>query len=171
MLPPITLSSPLPATDLKFAAMQASEGLSQLGEMQLQLFSPKPDLKPEDVLGKPVCVHVALRDGAQRHFSGYVTRFGLGEHHGRHYGYRATVRPWLWFLTRTADCRIFQDLSVPDIVKAVFQDHGVANFQFKLFRSYPKRVYCVQYRESDYQFVARLLELRGHLLVLRAQRG
>jgi len=158
---PITLKSPLPAKDLMFESMTASAGLSMLGEMQLGLVSEKPDLKPEDLLGKPMTVSVALRDDKQRHFHGYVTRFGIGAHRGRYFGYQASVRPWLWFLTRTADCRIFQEQSVPDIVKKVFEDHGNASFEFKLFRSYRKWVYCVQYRETDYNFIARLLEHEG----------
>jgi type VI secretion system secreted protein VgrG len=158
---PITLTSPLPAADLQFESMTASAGLSLLGEIQLTLTSLKPDLKPEDLLGKAVTVHVALRDDEKRHFNGYVTRFAIGAHRGRHFGYQATVRPWLWFLTRTSDCRIFQELSVPDIVKKVFEDHSIANFEFKLFRSYRKWTYCVQYRESDFNFVARLLEHEG----------
>jgi type VI secretion system secreted protein VgrG len=158
---PITLKSALPAKDLMFESMTMSSGLSMLGEMELGLVSEKPDLKAEDLLGKPVTVTLQLREGAKRHFHGYVTRFGIGLHRGRYFGYQASVRPWLWFLTRTADCRIFQDLSVPDIVKKVFEDHGNANFEFKLFRSYRKWVYCVQYRESDYNFIARLLEHEG----------
>ncbi|MDN3920023.1 type VI secretion system Vgr family protein [Roseateles violae] len=161
MPPPIAIATPLPPEDLLFESMTASAGLSMLGEMQLRLLSPKPDLKPEDLLGKPVTVTVQLRDGAKRHFHGYVTRFGLGPHQGRYFAYHASVYPWLWFLTRTVDCRIFQEQSVPDIVKKVFEDHGVASFEFKLFRSYRKWVYCVQYRESDYNFVARLLEHEG----------
>jgi type VI secretion system secreted protein VgrG len=158
---PITLKSPLPAKDLMFESMTASDGLSMLGEMQLGLVSEKADLKPQDLLGKPMTVSVALADDKKRHFHGYVTRFGIGAHRGRYFGYQASVRPWLWFLTRTADCRIFQELSVPDIVKKVFEDHGTANFEFKLFRSYRKWVYCVQYRETDYNFIARLLEHEG----------
>jgi type VI secretion system secreted protein VgrG len=158
---PITLKSPLPAADLMFESMSASAGLSTLGEMELGLVSAKPDLKAEDLLGKPVTVSVALANDGKRYFHGYVTRFGIGAHRGRYFGYQASVRPWLWFLTRTADCRIFQDLSVPDIVKAVFHDHPTANFEFKLFRSYRKWVYCVQYRETDYNFIARLLEHEG----------
>jgi type VI secretion system secreted protein VgrG len=158
---PITLKSPLPAKDLMFESMTASDGLSMLGEMQLGLVSEKADLKPQDLLGKPITVSVALADDKKRHFHGYVTRFGIGAHRGRYFGYQASVRPWLWFLTRTADCRIFQELSVPDIVKKVFEDHGTANFEFKLFRSYRKWVYCVQYRETDYNFIARLLEHEG----------
>jgi type VI secretion system secreted protein VgrG len=158
---PVTFTCPLPADSLLFAAMTASAGLSELGETQLTLLSPKPDLKPEDLLGKPVTVKVQLRDDSKRFFHGYVSRFGMGAHQGQYFTYHATVHPWLWFLSRTADCRIFQELSVPDIVKKVFEDHGVAHFEFKLFRSYRKWVYCVQYRESDYHFVARLLEHEG----------
>jgi type VI secretion system secreted protein VgrG len=161
MPPPITFKSPLPADDLLFESMNLTAGLSTLGEMQLRLLSKKPDLKPEDLLGKAVTVAVQQRDSAKRHFNGFVTRFGTGARRGSYFAYDATVRPWLWFLTRTADCRIFQEMSVPDIVKKVFEDHGVANFQFKLFRSYRQWVYCVQYRESDFNFVARLLEHEG----------
>ena len=162
---PITLKSPLPAKDLLFESMTASAGLSMLGEMQLGLLSAKSDLKPEDLLGKPMTVTVQLRDDAKRHFHGYVTRFAVvaspGLRRGRYFGYQASVRPWLWFLTRTSDCRIFQEQTVPDIVKKVFEDHANANFEFKLFRTYRKWVYCVQYRESDYNFIARLLEHEG----------
>jgi type VI secretion system secreted protein VgrG len=161
MPPPITLTSPLPAGDLLFESMTSSAGLSMLGETRLNLLSSKPDLKPEDLLGKPVTVTMLLRDDGKRYLNGYVTRFGIGAHRGRYYSYQAVVSPWLWFLTRTADCRIFQDLSVPDIVKKVFEDSGVSSFEFKLFRTYRKWVYCVQYRESDYNFVARLLEHEG----------
>lgn len=157
----ITLTSPLPPEDLLFESMRCTEGLSMLGEMQLALVSAKPDLKPQDLLGKTMGVTVQLRDDAKRHFHGHVTRFSIGARSGRYYGYQASVRPWLWFLTRTTDCRIFQDLSVPDIVKKVFEDHAGASFKFNLFRSYRKWVYCVQYRESDYNFVARLLEHEG----------
>src|SRR5438105_4786695 len=136
MPPPITISSPLPADDLLFGSMTASAGLSTLGDMRINLLSQKPDIKPEDLLGKPVTVKVQLRDDVKRFFHGYVTRFGIGVRRGKYFAYQAIVNPWLWFLTRTADCRIFQEQSVPDIVKKVFEDHGIANFEFKLFRSY-----------------------------------
>jgi len=157
----ITLTTPLPPADLIFESMAASAGLSMLGEFELSLLSPSATIKPEDLLGKSITVHAELPDDTKRHFNGYVTRFAIGAHRGRHYGYQATVRPWLWFLTRTSDCRIFQEMSVPDIVKKVFEDHSVANFEFKLFRSYRKWTYCVQYRETDFNFIARLLEHEG----------
>ena len=161
MPPPITLTSPLPANDLMFESMNHSAGLSMLGETQLGLLSEKSDLNALDLLGQSVTVNVSLRDEGKRHFNGIVSRFGSGTQRGRYFAYQATLRPWLWFLTRTTDCRIFQDMTVPDIVKKVFDDHPVANFEFRLFRSYRPWVYCVQYRESDYNFVARLLEHEG----------
>jgi len=159
---PITLASPLPAADLFLDALQVSEGLSQLGGMQLSLLSEKSDLKPADLLGKPVTLTMHLLDDSKRYFHGYITRFGIGTPRGRYFSYQADVRPWLWFLQRTSDCRIFQEMTVPDIVKKVFDDHaGLAQVKLKLFRTYRPWTYCVQYRESDFQFVTRLLEREG----------
>jgi type VI secretion system secreted protein VgrG len=158
---PVVFTCPLPAADLRFESMSASSGLSALGEMQLNLISQKPDLKPEDLLGKTATVAVLMPDESTRYFHGYVTRFGIGAYRGHHFGYQATIRPWLWFLSRTSDCRIYQDLTVPEIVTKVFEDHSVSNFEFKTFRSYRKWTYCVQYRETDFNFIARLLEHEG----------
>ncbi|MCG3188296.1 MAG: hypothetical protein LKCHEGNO_00268 [Burkholderiaceae bacterium] len=160
---PFTLTTPLPAADLRFESMSHSSGLSVLEETQLNLVSEKADIDPDKLLGQTVGLAVLLRDaGAKRHFSGYITRFGIGRHQGKYFGYHAVVRPWLWFLTRTTDCRIFQDQSVPEIVEAVFKDHAaIAQYELKLVRSYRKRVYCVQYRETDFAFVARLMEDEG----------
>ena len=158
---PIHIKSPLPADELIFASMAMQEGISVLGEMQLELLSPKADLKPDDLLGEPLTVSVELPGDKKRHFNGHITRFAIGRHRGRHFGYQATVRPWLWILTRTSDCRIFMDKTVRQIVEAVFADHPSANFKFNLFRTYHPWTYCVQYRETDYNFVARLLEQEG----------
>ena len=159
---PFSLTTPLPEADLRFDSMQHSAGVSMLEETQLFLLSEKSDIAPEKLLGQAVDVVLALRDGEKRHICGYVTRFGLGRHQGRYFGYLAEVRPWLWFLTRTSDCRIFQEMTVPDIIKKVFADYGdVAVHEFKLSRSYRKRDYCVQYRETDFNFVARLMEDEG----------
>lgn len=158
---PISLTSPLPAEDLRFASISMTQGLSTLGEARLNMVSRKESLQPGDLLGQPVTVTMELRDDAKRYLHGYVTRFSQTGHRGSDYTYQAIVRPWLWFLKQTFDCRIFQEMTVPDIVKKVFDDHSVANFELKLFRSYRKWTYCVQYRESDFDFVARLLEHEG----------
>ncbi|HET7868563.1 MAG TPA: type VI secretion system tip protein VgrG, partial [Burkholderiaceae bacterium] len=157
--PQFTLTSPLDE-DLRFHAMEHSAELSKLGSTLLTLLSPRADLAPEDLLGQALTVTARLREG-QRFFHGYVTRFGLVGQEGRYFKYQARLCPWPWFLTRTSDCRIFQDQSVPDIVKTVFQDHAVADFEFRLTRPYRSRTYCVQYRETDLEFVARLLGDEG----------
>jgi type VI secretion system secreted protein VgrG len=99
--------------------------------------------------------------GGTRYFNGHVTRFAQGDTLGRYYEYRMTVRAWLWFLTRTADCRIFQEKTVPDIIKEVFADHSMAVFDDGLNGTYAQREYCVQYRETDFDFVSRLMEEEG----------
>ncbi|MBK9136411.1 MAG: type VI secretion system tip protein VgrG [Betaproteobacteria bacterium] len=160
---PFNFTCPLPADDLRFESMTATQALSALEAIEVTLVSSKPDIAAEKLLGEPAGVTVALREGGKRFFNGIVARFAVGKgSRGRHYRYHATLRPWLWFLTRTSDCRIFQDMTVPEIVEKVFGDHGaIANFEFKLFGSYRKRTYCVQYRESDFQFIARLMEEEG----------
>jgi type VI secretion system secreted protein VgrG len=159
---PFTLTTPLPAGDLVFASISHNSRLSTLEQAELALTSNRADIDPNKLLGKPMSLAIELRGGTKRHVHGYVTRFGAGMHKGRQFGWQATLRPWLWFLTRTNDCRIFQDMTAPEIVEAVFKDHAaIADYELKLVKSYRKRVYCVQYRESDFNFVARLMEDEG----------
>src|SRR5260370_34637945 len=68
---------------------------------------------------------------------------------------------WLWFLKRTADCRIFQNKNVPDIIQKIFGDLGFQDFKLRLYGTFAPRDYCVQYRESDFNFVSRLMEEEG----------
>ncbi len=158
----LTFHSPLPPDQLFVESASIDEGLSILGTVEVRLLSPRHDVMASDLLGKPVGLKLEDVDGHKRWFHGHVTRFGHGAARGRYHAYHAEIRPWPWFLTRTADCRIFQGLSVPDIVKQVCNDHpGVAQLKFKLFRSYRKWDYCVQYRETDFQFISRLLEHEG----------
>ncbi|HEY4958052.1 MAG TPA: type VI secretion system tip protein TssI/VgrG [Caldimonas sp.] len=149
------------ASDLLLESFSCSEALSTLTEITTSLLSPRSDLDADKILGKPVTIEIELRNNAKRHFNGFVSRFALTGASGKFFRYQAIVRPWFWFLTRTTDCRIFQDMKVPDIVKTVFDDHPIAVHDFKLFRDYPKWDYCVQYRESDFNFVSRLLEYEG----------
>src|SRR5437867_2580456 len=155
------ITTPLGADVLLFHGMHAREELGRIGEFQLDLLSAKGDINLDDILGKNVTVKLALLDDKTRYFNGYVTRFSQNGKYGRYHRYHAVVRPWLWFLTRTADCRIFQDITVPDIVKKVFGDHDTADFKFDLTATYRKWTYCVQYRETDFNFISRLMEEEG----------
>jgi type VI secretion system secreted protein VgrG len=149
----IELTTPLGPNVLLFRAMHGREELGRLSEFELSALSTRGDINPGDLLAKNVTVSVALVTGGHRYFNGYVTRFAQGGMFGRYHEYRLTVRPWLWFLTRTADCRIFQEKTAPEIIKAVFEDG--------LTGRYAKREYCVQYRETDFNFVSRLMEEEG----------
>src|SRR6185369_5373564 len=153
--------TPLGGDVLLFHSMHAREELGRVGEAQIDLLSTKSDINLDDILGKNVTVKLALGTDGTRYFNGFVTRFSQSGMLGRYYRYFAVVRPWLWFLSRTADCKIFQDMTVPDIVKAVFADHPTADFKLQLTSTYHKWTYCVQYRETDLNFVSRLLEHEG----------
>jgi type VI secretion system secreted protein VgrG len=163
--------TPLGEDVLLFHGMSAQEEMSRPFLYQLDLLSPKKDVPVNDILGKKVTIKLGLPDDQTRYFSGHVTRFSQGGQYGRYYRYYATVRPWLWFLTRTADCRIFQDMKVPEIIKKVFEEQGANDFKMELTGSYRKWNYCVQYRETDFNFVSRLMEHEGITYYFRHTEG
>jgi len=157
--------------------MSANENLSQLFEYELELLSEDGEIKHESLLAKNITVTLENDDGSKRYFNGYISRFAYAETADRYYLYRATLRPWLWFLSLTADCRIFQNKKIPDIIQQVFRDNGFSDFELSLSGTYREWEYCVQYRETDLSFVTRLMEQEGiyyyfkhnkdkHLLVL-----
>jgi type VI secretion system secreted protein VgrG len=153
--------TPLGEDVLLFLRMDAREEMSRLFEYDIALLSERGDIAARSLLGKNVTVRLEQHDESIRHFNGYVTRFRQSGIQGRYHAYHATVRPWLWFLTRTADCRIFQDKTVPEIVAEVFAGHDMADVRLELTETYRKRTYCVQYRETDFDFVSRLMEQEG----------
>ena len=156
----VSLQSPL-GEDLLFRSLHATEALGRLASYDLQLLSPRADIDLDEILGQNVTLTLVLEDDRSRHVNGYVTRFSQGGRSGRFTCYSATVRPWLWFLARTSDCRIFQEMTVPQILEQVFADHAVAEVRTDLIGRYRTRSYCVQYRESDFDFISRLMEEEG----------
>jgi type VI secretion system secreted protein VgrG len=159
----IEITTPLGADVLLFHGMHAEEELSRLSEYQVDLLAKEDAVVEFDkVLGQNVTVKLELPSEETRFFNGFVTRIGQGGRYGRYNRVFATVRPWTWFLTRTSDCRIFQNQTVPDIIKKVFQDHaGYADVKWDLTGTYRKWTYCVQYRETDFNFISRLMEHEG----------
>jgi type VI secretion system secreted protein VgrG len=155
--------SGLEETDLIFRRMQGIEELGRLPEYRIELHrsSKKAPVPPVDVLGKPACVHLRLPDDSLRYIHALVTRFERGGAVGAYDVYHVEMRPWLWTLTLGADCRIFQEKSVKDIIKAVFTEYQGTVDDSKLEATYRTRPYTVQYRESDFEFVARLMEEEG----------
>ena len=148
------------APSLHFKSMSALEEVSRLFELRVVAVSDDNDVGADDVLGKPAAVSIEVADGQLRWFHGVVAAFGIDGVEGRRYSYRLVLRPWLWLLTRSADLRIFQEMSALEIVKQVFGDY-TGNFVDETTGSYGTRTYCVQYRETDFDFVSRLMEEEG----------
>ncbi|NJD08646.1 MAG: type VI secretion system tip protein VgrG [Methylococcaceae bacterium] len=164
------LTTPLGPNTLLFYRMEAAEALGELFEYRIDALSADESIRPEQMLGQPVTVSMELPQGRYRYFNGFVSSFGYQgavDHLAR---YQLIVRPWLWFLSRNSDCRIFQNQTVPTIVKEVFRGHGKLHFEERLSETYLPREYCVQYRESDYQFVSRLLQDEGIYYFFRHDR-
>src|SRR5256885_1401981 len=163
--------TPLGRDVLIATRMTGQEELGRLPQFQLEFTSPKGDIKPIDILGKNISWALELPQNKVRYFNGFVTHFAeAGEAtaefekagKGKAYVYHATVQPWLWFLTRRSNCRIFQNKTVLEIIKEVFDEYQFADFDKVQLRSdYPKREFNVQYRETDFNFVCRLLEQEG----------
>jgi type VI secretion system secreted protein VgrG len=157
----ITLSTWLPDETLLLEHAHLREDLGRPFEFQLDLLSETFDVDIADALNKPMVISVDLPAGGTRYFNGLVTQFTLAEQHGEYRRYHATLRPWLWLLSRTANSKIFQSVAVPDVVKAVFRARGFSDFEDRLSGSYRTWDYLVQYRESDLNFVNRIMEQEG----------
>src|SRR6266566_3751202 len=121
----------------------------------------KRPMRIDTVLGEDVLLLEAFAGGAKRVLHGLVSRFVQLGRADELASYRAEFVPWLWFLSLSNDCKIFQNLSVLEIVEQVFKAQGFSDFQMKCTKSYAKREFCVQYRESHLSFVSRLIEEEG----------
>ncbi len=148
------------APALRFKSMSALEEVSRLFEFQVIAVCDDMGIAADDLLGTNVAVSLEVADDTKRWFHGVVAGFGIDGVEGRLFSYRLTVRPWAWLMTRSANVRIFQQMSTPDIVKQVFGEY-TGTFVDQLTGSYAPREYCVQYRETDFNFVCRLLEEEG----------
>jgi type VI secretion system secreted protein VgrG len=170
---PATIDTPL-GSDVRFHSMGGIEGLSRAFVYEVDVVSDRSDIGASELLGESVTVHLSVGDdeGDVRHWNGRVTGFEyLDTSDDGDSRYRLTVRPWLWQLTRSADCRIFQQKSIPEIVTQVFEERGFSDYERVLFEDYEQREYVVQYRETDFQFVSRLLERAGIYYFFRHEDG
>ncbi|MCD4721618.1 MAG: type VI secretion system tip protein VgrG [Desulfobacula sp.] len=159
----ISVGTPLGEDELILAGFTGDEDLSSLFSFELELFSENNSIDFQEIIGRNITISITLSDEEKRYFNGIVSRFsqGTGKQEAELSSYTATMVPWLWLLTKTADSRIFQELSVPDIVEQIFGEHGFSDFSFRLLGSYPPLEYAVQYRETDFNFISRLFEAEG----------
>lgn len=158
---PARITTPLGDNELLVRNYYGEEGISELFRYDLELYSENPALSFSSIVGQSVSLQIELSNGDFQQINGLVTRFTQAGRDDRFITYFAEVRPWLWMLTLSADCRIFQNKTSLDIVKQVFQDKGFSDFSDKTTATLQPREYCVQYRETAFAFVSRLLEEEG----------
>ena len=156
------LETPLGPDKLIVRTFSGSEGVSQLYRYELDLVSETPSLPVHRLIGQLVKFGVRRSDGKSfRYLNGFVCEVGVLPPENRLYAYRIVLVPWIWYLTKTADCRIEQNKPVPDIIREMFQRFGYSDFRFELQNSYGPWEYSTQYRESAFNYFSRLLELEG----------
>ena len=157
----VSVTTPLGEDVLLFKSLSFTEPLGRLFQGELELVSESQNIDFSAIVGQNITVALAKADGTPRYFNAYVSRFAQASNVGLLTRYRATLVPWLWFLTRTSDCRIFQGQTIPQIIKQLFQENGFGDVTDALTGSYAAWDYCVQYRETDFNFVSRLMEHEG----------
>ncbi len=158
---PTTLKTPLGEDALFLKSLKGTETLSKPFQFDLDMVSEIHDLDFTAVVDQPVTVGLQLAGGGERFINGICTRFGHGGLDEELVRYHAELRPWFWKLTLASDCRIFQNLSTPDIIETLFGELGFSDYKLSLQGSYIKREYCVQYMETAFDFVSRLMEDDG----------
>jgi len=141
--------------------LQGREAIDELFEFHLEMGSENRKIDFTKLVGTSLTLRIRMESGKERVIHGLVSEVHQTGDSRRLGLYQATLVPWFWLLTQRKNCRIFQEKSVPEIVKAVFSDARMLDFTDQTKESYPKREYCVQYRESDFNFVSRLLEEAG----------
>jgi len=157
-------------------SLEGTEEISRLYEFRLMLASENGSISPQSIVGKRVTVSILQSDGqTARYFDGFVSHFAKLPRRPPHrafYEYEIKMVPWLWFLTRTTNCRIFQEKTVPEVIEQIFQDYGFGGqFQDQTAGTHNPWTYCVQYRETAFNFVSRLMEKEGIFYFFKHENG
>ena len=155
--------------DLMFWAIAGHEALARASTYELTVLSENAFVDAKDILGHAfdVVIEFSDADGGkhERHCQGHAVRFTRGRQVGRYFRYQIRLRSWFWLLTKRANSRILQDKPVLGILDAVFEDSPIKRFKKtrtdNVVGTHPARRYCVQFQESDYNYLSRLLEAEG----------
>jgi len=137
-------------------------------DLILELLSDKGLPNIEELMGRNITVVIEIDDNPTRYINGYITEITYEPDRKR---YVATINPWTFFLTRNADMEIFQDLTIPEIVKRVFSRYKFSDYEFHISEKHPIKENCVQYRETDFNFVSRILEQEGIYYYFKYEKG
>jgi type VI secretion system secreted protein VgrG len=150
-------------------SVSGREGVNQAYRYQINCLSPSNDIELKSLLGLPIVLGVADANGDVIERCGVVSQAQLLGSDGGFAKYSLQIEPPFALLRHRRTSRVFQDISVPDIIKQVIGEHQAANsvfaaaqtLDFKLSDDHPQRSYCLQYRESDYDFLVRLMHEEG----------
>ena len=155
------LATPLGKDKLLLTRFEGAEGMGELFEFQIEALSLDGNINFDHALGLNSSVHLETHDGAGRDFSGVLTQARWLGKRGELFAYSLVLRPWLWLLSLTSDCRIFPNMDPKQIIKQVFEDRHFSDIIDLTSGDYPTLEYTVQYRETDLNFVLRLMEEYG----------
>src|SRR5258705_3463666 len=140
----VAIGTPLGEDVLLFRRATIVEHLGRMFHMEVDVFTEDGEIDFSKIVGYNATIRLEQSDGTQRFFNGYVTRIIHTGGSQRVAHYRMTMSPWLWFLTRASDCRIFQKMKTPDIIQQIFRDRGFTDFTTDhLQGTYAEREYCV----------------------------
>ncbi|MBJ6750703.1 type VI secretion system Vgr family protein [Geomonas anaerohicana] len=173
----LSLTTSLGEDALLLTELSGEEGISRSFSFELSMQSERTSIPFHSLLGSNATVAITLANGNKRYLNGIISSFTQGRSGGeegeghRFSFYRCTLVPWFWTLSKCADIRIFQNRSTPEIVEQVFKELGFSWYCFYLRGSYDKREFCVQYRETAFNFVCRLLEEEGLFYFFRHEDG
>jgi type VI secretion system secreted protein VgrG len=169
----VSINTTLGKDVLVLSRVVGREELSRLFEYRVELLSTRPNITADSIIGTNATLILSDPVGPQkaektaRYVNAVFTSFSeAGSVHnpafpnGVAYAYRGVLNPFLWFLTRRSDCRTFADMSVEDIVKQIVATYGI-QIETRLGGGQPIWKYCVQYRETDFNFISRLMEQEG----------
>lgn len=150
---------------LLLSGLVGREGISSLFNYEMRLLSINHNIRPEQLIGTNVTITQRLdvkKDRSQERFiDGFISKFKVMGKIKEFRIYEAEVVPFIWFMTLTSDCRIFQEKTVVDILRETFANHQAFVDFSGVVGNYPKLEYCVQYRETNFDFVSRLMEEYG----------
>lgn len=171
----IRIYTPLGDDVLVPRSFEGTEAMSQLYEYRILCASENSSISPQSIVGKRATLAIVQADSqTERYFDGFVSRFIKHPRrppHRVYYEYELRIVPWLWFLTRTTNCRIFQEKSVPDVMRAIFSELGFSDFSDRTQDTHNPWDYCVQYRETAFNFLSRLMEKEGIYYYFKHEKG
>jgi type VI secretion system secreted protein VgrG len=155
----MAVTTPLGKDKLLLVGFTGQESISRLFNFQLDMIAlNEEEIAFDKLLGQKMTVRMNLPSGEKRYFNGICNRVSQGEQDGDFTTYRMEIVPELWKLTKKAQSRIFQQKSVPDILREVLKGLSV---DYQIRGNFHPRDFCVQYRETDFNFASRLMEEEG----------